>query len=300
MLFLSQPSHLFGCIILIIGILTTSTDLWQKKIYNIHLILGAGLGLMAVCYTLLIDPKIIISHLTNGGLAFLIGWLLYHFKLWRGGDAKLFFLYAFLMPLAGPGTALFSSALRLFACSFIIAMIIIMPFFIRDIISNHTMITYNIWLRREAIFQGVMATVFYSWIVFPVFYIAKITNPVIILTVSYLIFLWGYDASESEAKEHYIINFLKKKYIEMCIAIPFGFLIRLWLVPDSLAWPVLVRSILTIGISTLLSACIHTALKHLKDYRDRVPFAPLLFIGCILSYTPFLTRIMYLINLTRR
>ncbi len=292
---MSQPSCLFIFIALTIGLLTTVTDIYQRKIYNQHLCLGLGIGLVVTFYTLLINPKIMVAHLTNGSLAFIIGSLLYHCHLWRGGDAKLFALYAFLMPSLGHEIPLFSVAIQLFTCTFIIAMIIIIPIFIKDIILNYGAITNNILARRSAIFQGVVTAIFFSWIIFPIYYIAKITNPVIIVTISYCMFIWGYD-KYAENKENYMINFLKKKYIDLCIGIPLGFFIRLWLAPDSLSWPVLIRSILAIGISVTISICIHTAINHLKGYRDRVPFAPLLFLGCVLSYTPFLTWIAQLMR----
>lgn len=296
MLFALQSSQIFLGIILILGILTASTDLWQKKIYNIHLIIGTGLGLIGAWHALLIDPKIIVPHLANGCLAFLIGWLLYHLKIWRGGDAKLFGLYAFLMPPPGQGAIPFSSVFFLFACSFIIATIIIMPIFIKDIILNYGSIAKNIWARRDAIFQGATTSIFFSWIIFPIYYIAEVTSPIIILTISYFMFIWGYHYDGKEVQKHYMINFLKKKYIELSSGILFGFLIRLWLAPNSLSWAILIHSILKIGIFTTVSVCIYTALEHLKEYRERVPFAPLLFVGCVLSYTSFLTWVMRLIN----
>jgi len=269
-----------------IGILTTSTDLWQKKIYNIHLILGAGLGLIAVWYTLLISPKIIISHLADGGLAFFIGWLLYHFKLWRGGDAKLFVLYAFLMPPLEHGTSLFSGAIRLFACSFIAGMIILIPLFIKDIASNYNTVI-NKLLSPKKLFTAIEITILFSWIIFPDYYLARIIHiPSISLVITYLIF--------------YIARrFLKKievNYIIIGSGITFGFLMRLWLSPHSLSWPALPYSIFKIGLFSALSACIYAALDLLKEYHDRIPFAPLLFTGCVLSYTPFLTWIMHLVS----
>ena len=79
-------------------------------------------------------------------------------------------------------------------------------------------------------------------------------------------------------------------------ALIYGFSMRLWLSPDSLSLPTLTRYILMITLSVTISTCIHTTFNHFKDYHDRVPFAPLLFIGCALSYTPFLTRIVHLVT----
>jgi prepilin signal peptidase PulO-like enzyme (type II secretory pathway) len=71
---------------------------------------------------------------------------------------------------------------------------------------------------------------------------------------------------------------------------------RLWLSPHALSWPVLPLSILQIGLFAALSACIYATLDLLKEYHDRIPFAPLLFTGCVLSYTPFLTGLMNMVT----
>jgi hypothetical protein len=60
-----------------------------------------------------------------------------------------------------------------------------------------------------------------------------------------------------------------------------------------LSFPALTRYFTMLTLSTTISICIRTTFDHFKDYHERVPFAPLLFMGCILSYTPFLTRLMY-------
>src|SRR5208283_4575116 len=106
-------------VILIIGVLTTFTDLKNKKIYNQHLALGTVLGIIAIVYAAVFNHEHAIFHITNGLVAFLIGVILHRSALWRGGDAKLFTLYAFLMPTPIYNHIPFSSMISLFACSFI-------------------------------------------------------------------------------------------------------------------------------------------------------------------------------------
>ncbi len=287
MFFMLQSTHLFFFIILLTGLLTVSTDIQQKKIYNVHLALSTALGSIVICYASLIKHEIILSHLISGTTAFIIGWFLHRRNLWRGGDAKLFALYAFLMPPLGHGTALFSGTIRLFACSFIAGMIIIFPVFIKDIIINHRTIANDMLspAKRQTMFEAIVRTIFISWIFFPFYH--RITNPAIILTITYFIFSWGYNTKKFEL--------LKMEYIELPIGIVFGFLMRLWLYPNSLSCQALTRFIIMITLFTAISTCIQIALNLLKEYRDRVPFAPLLFIGCILSYTSFLTGLMHMV-----
>jgi Flp pilus assembly protein protease CpaA len=287
---------LFLSPILFVGALTTFTDLKSKKIYNQHLIMGAVLGLLVTGYAAAFRHEQVLFHFINGIAAFLIGLLLHRFSLWRGGDAKLFTLYAFLMPAPAYNYVPFPSAVSLFACSFIAGMVILIPVFIKDIIINHKVIANSLALpaTRQALFKAIARIAGSSWVLFPFYYLAKITNPVIILAVSYLFFSWGYEIKK-EAQKHYIIEFLKNDFIELFVVIVFGFSMRLWLYPNSLSYPALTRYIMMITLTVTLSSCLHTALGHLKEYRDRVPFAPLLFIGCALSYTPFLTQLTHMV-----
>jgi Flp pilus assembly protein protease CpaA len=280
-----QPFHLFLTIILIIGCLTIGTDIRYKKIYNTHLILGAGLGLIAVFFTMTIKAGTIVPHLTNGVLAFLLGWLFYHYNIWRGGDAKLFALYAFLMPSITHTENLISHAVKLFACTFIFGAIIFTPIFIKDILSNYLAIRTQLLSKRDAILQSAMTAMVFSWILFPIYSVANQTNPFIVLIISYLLYIWGYDHKE---KKGVFWSFLKQKRFELSFGILLGCFLRLWISPHSLTWPALILSFMRVGIFVTVSAFIHTALSHLRTYKDRIAFAPLLFTGLILSYTPFL------------
>jgi hypothetical protein len=100
-------------IILIIGLIVIYQDFKDGKILNKWIKLGLFLGL--VYYFLLIIITVLgyfdvlsIDYypfeyygyvLLNTLIAFILGFILWYFKLWAGGDAKLFTLYAFLIPL---------------------------------------------------------------------------------------------------------------------------------------------------------------------------------------------------------
>jgi Flp pilus assembly protein protease CpaA len=284
------------CIILIIGVLTTLTDLKNKKIYNNHLAIGAILGLIAITYLAVFKHENILFHITNGLVAFLIGALLHRSALWRGGDAKLFTLYAFLMPTPTYNYTLFPSVVSLFGCSFIAGTIILLPVFIKDIITHHNAIANDLLLpaKRRAIFDATGALIMSSWILFPLYYLAEVKDPFIMLTISYLFFNWGYSIKK-EIKGDSIIKFLKKRILRLSIFFTFGLFMRLWLSPNSLSFLALTKYTIMIILFTTLSICIHTTFNHFKDYQERVSFAPLLFIGCLLSYTPLLTKLTHIL-----
>ena len=279
---------LFLILILSIGALTTFSDLKSKKIHNWHLGLGALLGLAAIIYTAVWTHENVLFHFINGLIAFVAGTYFYRSGVWRGGDAKLFMLYAFLMPALERDHILFSGTVNLFACSFIAGMIILIPLFIKDIISNYNAVIKKLLSQEKSkdLFRAIGITIFSSWIIFPVYSFVRINHiPAISLAFTYLIF-------------NLALHFIKKIKINYIIGVSgsiFGFLMRLWLSPHSLSWPTLSYSIFKIGLFSALSAGIYASLDLLKEYHDRVPFAPLLFIGCVLSYTPFLTWIMLLI-----
>ncbi|MEI7998757.1 MAG: prepilin peptidase [Candidatus Omnitrophota bacterium] len=284
-------------IILVLGVFTTFTDLKGKKIYNQHLAIGAILGIIATFYITLFKHEDFLSHIINGLFAFLIGFLLHRFNLWRGGDAKLFSLYSFLMPPTAHNNFLFSNVISLFSCSFIIGMIILMPFFIKDIIKNHKIIKSDLFspTKRQGLSKAIITTISFSWILTPLYSLLKITNPIIILTITYLFFNWGY-TDEKIVKNHYIFEIFKKNYLKILIFIILGLSLRFWLCPNSLSYLALLKYIIMLLLTTTLSTFIHTTFYHFKDYHERVPFAPLLFIGCIISYTPFLSKLTHMVS----
>jgi Flp pilus assembly protein protease CpaA len=298
---------LFFSVILIVGVLTTFTDLKSKKIYNQHLVIGAGLGLIAMAYSALFTQEDLLSHLINGLAALLAGFIMHRFELWKGGDAKLFALYAFLMPVI-PSS--FPNVVSLLACSFIGGMLILLPVFIRDMIMHHKATIHELSTptTRQALYGGLGRMIFYSWILFPLYHLVKIVNlpfagqyieraanPVVILTVMFLIFSTGYKV-RNEAIQGYLQRLFRKNWIELLIGIPFGFLMRLWLTPDSLSFPALKKYAMMILVSALASLSIHSTFNHYKNYQERVPFAPILLMGCLLSYTSFLNTLMQIMH----
>ena len=83
------------------GLICAYTDIKYGKIFNKWIIFS--LIYIFFLYTFLLSHGANISYIFesifNGSIAFLAGYLLWHFKLWSAGDAKLFAVYAFLIPL---------------------------------------------------------------------------------------------------------------------------------------------------------------------------------------------------------
>jgi hypothetical protein len=99
--------YLFLPVIFLIGGITSYQDFKYGKIKNKWIVLGLCWG--AVVYISLVILKFfnpaVISYsyifavLINSGIALVVGYGLWHFDLWSAGDAKLFFVFAFLFPL---------------------------------------------------------------------------------------------------------------------------------------------------------------------------------------------------------
>jgi len=277
---------IYFSIILLTGVLTVSSDIHVRKIYNRDLFLGTVLGLAAMIYARLWAHEDIVCHLVNGLAAFVIGLVLYRLNEWRGGDAKLFTLYAFLMPPPGVYNTLLSSAINLFACSFISGSILLLPLFIKIILTHQLKSSLH---NIKGLLKTSGRTVLISWAFFPVYYAAifhfsKFVNASIIFMTVTLLILFS-------------VRFFLEKILENQFVLAggfiLGFLMRLWLEPHSLSCPVLPYSVLKIVIYCAISVFIYGTFDHLKENRDRIPFAPLLLVGCVLSYTPFLTWIMH-------
>lgn len=105
-------SPLFDLVLLfplfIIGGICTYTDVKYGKIFNKWIVIGFFWGISFSIFLFfynyfflfqISNIKYLIEVGINGLIAFLVGYLLWHLKLWSAGDAKFFALCAFLLPL---------------------------------------------------------------------------------------------------------------------------------------------------------------------------------------------------------
>lgn len=93
---------IFLLLILIIGIICTFTDLKKRKIYNKVILSGFLLGIIAfVCFTFYNLNKVyLLQVVINFIISIIVSYVLWFWKLWSAGDAKLFSLFSFLLPLS--------------------------------------------------------------------------------------------------------------------------------------------------------------------------------------------------------
>jgi len=101
-------NYLFLVPLFCIGAFCVYGDLKDGKIRNKYIIIGLSwvivLYLSLFLYTYfglqqISNLQYISELLTNGVIALIVGYVLWYFNLWAAGDAKLFTIYAFLIPL---------------------------------------------------------------------------------------------------------------------------------------------------------------------------------------------------------
>ena len=91
--------YIQSIIAIILGIVSSVTDLKNKKIYNKNIIVA--LFISAISYVILykqIEIKYIPNFTLNLIISMLISFAFYYFKIWAAGDAKLFLTITFMIP----------------------------------------------------------------------------------------------------------------------------------------------------------------------------------------------------------
>lgn len=95
---------LFLPAILILGLLTSFTDLKEGKIKNSHLILALFYSLIGYTIVVLVLEQVRYAYFTELFIMFvfslLTGFVIWYAGLWTAGDAKLFATYSVLVPLS--------------------------------------------------------------------------------------------------------------------------------------------------------------------------------------------------------
>lgn len=90
--------------ILLLGILTTYTDIKKGLIKNKHLLFGLIYGVFVYAFLILYFGNTDYNYLIESSLSVLlslaVGFIVWYAGLWTAGDAKLFFVFSFLIPLS--------------------------------------------------------------------------------------------------------------------------------------------------------------------------------------------------------
>lgn len=269
-------------LILNIGILTMFSDLTQRKIKNAHLFLTITVAIIVYTITFIINKTLPTQQLLSTLLAVIISATLYHNKSWRSGDAKLFSTYAFLMPTTEYAAAFPLTCMPLFINTFLLGFLFIMPVFVWIMITSPKSLLQEITIikRPKNIVIAFLTMLAISWII-PLLltknhiHFRPLTQYIVTTTLYYLLF--GLTS-----------RLEKFPFIVIPIIIT-GLYFGIHLSPDFYTLEHISRTITSLCIYSLCSKIIHNFIQINKHNNDRIPFAPFLFTGCLLSYTPFLS-----------
>ncbi len=285
---------LWSLLLLITGAITCFFDITRQKILNTHLVFLGMLGAIVLLFHSLLwhhDPA---THMLNGAIALVVGAVLYISHTWRGGDAKLFTLYAFLMPLPAKSNLFSLPPVALFINTFLAGMFFLAPFLIKDMIHNRAAVIAQARSAEEqqAFLRGISAAFFASWILSPVMQtVVKAYHTPLSFFIAYVVFAITRNAA-IKTRTDYIQHNIQKHLLMIVALLVTGTLLRIFLTPWALNPFYLAQyAVIFLAFSVSFAVIFHT-IQHLENHKERIAFAPFLFIGCVLSYTPFLSLFM--------
>ena len=277
----------FYSLMLITGALTIYTDLREKKIRNLHLIIVSAVAIVLYCVSfssgaLKISLHIIINPLV--GLA--ISFILYVSGLWKAGDAKLFFTYSLLLPKNEYSFILPLSCFTLFLNTFLISFLFILLLSVYDIIHNKNII-FNKVAAKNAVFfliQTFFITLCVSWIIEPIIAFFPFQNNIFI---NFILLLGGYTII------YKFMSKIKNNIFIIAIAIA-GLGLRYKLMPSFFSFNNIISYLSSTFIYSIIFYIITNIVYSKEEKPTRIPFSPFMLLGALLSNTGFLWWVMNL------
>jgi len=126
-----------------------------------------------------------------------------------------------------------------------------------------------------------------TWMVFPLCHSLGLgQGSAVTFLISYLFMLLVYrlKAILEHNKVLFVIVFLS------------GLVLRYKFSPGFFHWPNLFAYFGVVLAYTAAGILLFQGSQHMKHSETRIPFAPLLFLGCLLSYTPYLSFMMHVLG----
>ncbi|MFA5271064.1 MAG: prepilin peptidase [Candidatus Omnitrophota bacterium] len=271
----------FYSLIFLTGILTIYTDIRERKIKNIHLLIICLCACLLYCILLLSGNLKASPHLILNPVAgLIIGFIFYLSGLWKAGDAKLFFTYSLLLPVNYYSTILPLSCFTLFINTFLISFLFLLPLLIYGIIHNKTEMFNKAALKQARLFFGqvFLITLCISWIAQPIMAFFPFKNNIFL---TFILLFSGYSII-------YKFISLVRNRILIIVMIIAGLTLRYAVMPDFFSF----GNIITFLKYTLLYSAIFYILLNIISLKEkkptRIPFSPFVFLGALLTNTGFL------------
>ncbi len=270
----------FYILIIFTGILTTITDITEHKIKNKHLLFISLVGIFL--YIILFikkELKFSLNMLLNPFVSLIIGFILYKNNLWRAGDGKLFFIYSLLLPLNKYSSILPFSCFTLFLNTFLIAFLFILPSVIKNFLKNKEIFKKLISKKTFLYFGRIFLITFcLSWMIRPLLYKLHLEKNIFF---NFILLYTGYSFIRSSFKK------IKNKFISFYIIL-IALILRYLLFPESLSITSIINYLKYLFSYSLIIYLLKDKSILDKTFQKRVPFAPFMFIGALLTNTDFL------------
>ena len=279
----------FYILLIITGTLTVYTDIRQRRIKNIHLLIV--LIAAVVCYIYFLASgvlKLSSSLLLNPLVGLLIGFALYIFGLWKPGDAKLFFIYSLLLPVNIYAKLLPLSCFVIFINTFLLAFLFALLISIKGIINNKGLIIKKVVSRKTLLY--------FTRIIFVVFSLSWVIEPIIAIFsskstpfINFILVFFGYMVIY-----RFIYRFLssfKGKVIVIALFIA-GLLVRFINNPEFFHPLNIFIFLKSIFIYSGILYFLRLLSSVQEESQKRIPFAPFMLAGTLLSTTPLLLKLL--------
>jgi len=282
--------------LIILGVITSYTDLKFRLIRNRHLLYALVYGIAIYIYIFLKSyhlsfARIILSITIAIGIAY----FLYLKRLWSTGDAKLFIAFSFLMPYSKYEYLFKFPPLVLFINTVIISTVVVTILNLKYIL-NLNKLTRSLIAKEELakLFYIIVIAFSVTWLIWLLFEGLAFLDPLLQIIIIYL----------SYSSIYTLIFKIKGHKLIFALAILMGIVMRLLIQPEiffslgkfmNYILIVLKYSIFFKLLSSLFSA----NTSPVKDKKDNIAFAPFIFLGAITSETPFIHFVFRLLQFLR-
>lgn len=277
--------YLFFLLLILTGVITSYTDVRKKKIKNLHLLVIVSIALLS--YGIFLKSgqlKLTPALLINPLIGLSLGFILYRAGLWHAGDAKLFSTYCLLLPVQHYSPALPFSCFSLFINTFLISSVLIFILSLKEIIKNiignkREIIKKVISLNTARYFARILTVTFaLSWMLGPVIRSLPFKSS---LFIDFCILFFCYLVI------YRVLNKIKSKFI-FALVFFCGLTLRYIAMPGFFnAVNLIVYLLSTLGLAAIFYF-INVVMRLNKQSPTRVPFAPFIFLGALMTIAPSL------------
>lgn len=287
--------YIFYPVIIVLGILTSYTDIRFGIIRNKHLLFFIIIGLATYSYLFIIHHHSFSDGyrwILNLFLGMGIALLLYFTNVWSAGDAKLFAVFCLLMPTQKYSDIFPFASIVLFFNTFILGAVVVSLSSINRIVTSKTQIFHKIFSIEslKELGDSFYVIVCLAWISS---FIVHRFMPEITGILRFLILYVSYHTINS-AMHNYV-----KSRVVACVVYGLGILARFYIQPWYFTGASILHYIKITLCYTFSFHCLYTILASDNKDKENLPFAPILFLGTLLSNTNFLNTVMNLLMILR-